>query len=179
MSSDAGSERWYSVSSTMNYNSSMSFEGRRMQSEQRFPLRGLTDTGQLESKHLIKGICPVCRPTPISIVYGLKNRVAVALVVVDVVKNSSPWRRSRCNCTPPVADSSKASKQESNITFCFKNILLQGSAQLGLPSQSFWSYSAHRRGIPSYPRPSHKGMTSSELWMDDALLWCDHCPSCY
>ena len=58
-------------------------------------------------------------------------------MVVDVVKNSSPWRRSRCNCTPPVADSSKASKQESNITFCVKNILLQGSEQLGLSSNLF------------------------------------------
>ena len=75
--------------------------------------------------------------TPTSFFMAWKNRVEVALVVVDVVKNSSPWRRSRCNCTPPVADSSKASKQESNITFCVKNILLQGSAQLGLPSNLF------------------------------------------
>ena len=42
-----------------------------MKSEQRFPVRGLTGTGQLrivlESKHLMKGICPFCRPTPMSI----------------------------------------------------------------------------------------------------------------
>ena len=88
-------------------------------------------------------------------------------MVVAVVKNSSPWRRSRCNCTPPVADSSKASKQESNITFCVKNILLQGSARLELIPNLFDHIVPTGEALP----PSLPKAISQKGWPPQNFGW--------